>query len=277
MATYAIGDIQGCYDSLQRLLACIRFDPRHDRLWLAGDLVNRGPKSLEVLRWARDLGDRVVAVLGNHDIHLLMRAAGVSGKKKRETLKPIIQAPDRDELLGWLRSRPLFHAEDGFAMVHAGLHPRWTVEEAAALSDEISAVLRADDWRFRVVRLSSPSDLAWRKGLSRDRAIRMAIGILTKIRICDPDGDSCSGYTGPPSGAPQGYVPWFDVPGACWTDHTVIFGHWASLGLKVHERYISLDSGCVWGGKLSAVRLDDREVFQVDSVETAMTTTKIAV
>lgn len=278
MATYAIGDIQGCYDSLQRLLRAIRFDPDQDRLWLAGDLVNRGPKSLEVLRWARDLGDRVVAVLGNHDIHLLMRAAGVSGKKKRETLHSIIHAPDRDELLGWLRSRPLLHVEDGFAMVHAGLHPSWTIDEAATLAEGISAVLRADDWRFRISRLSSPSNLSWSGDLSRDRAFRMATGILTKIRVCGPDGDSCSGEAGSPFCLPAGWTPWFDAPGARWSDHTVVFGHWAALGLEVDDRYISLDSGCVWGGKLSAVRLEDREVFQVAAAEADdEMTTKIAV
>ena len=270
MATYAIGDIQGCFDSLQSLLARIQFNPRRDRVWLAGDLVNRGPKSLDVLRWARDLGDRAISVLGNHDIHLLLRAAGVSGKKKRETLKPVLKAPDRDELIDWLRRQPLIHVEDGFAMVHAGLHPTWTIADAVTLAGEITAYLRAKDWRFRIVRLSSPSTVRWARDLPREQFIRATTSVFTRMRTYRADGELCHSYDGPLEDIPEGYLPWFDVPRASWRDHCVLFGHWAALGLRVAENYIALDSGCVWGGKLTAVRLDDRTIFQVPAVEREM-------
>lgn len=268
MATYAIGDIQGCYDSLQLLLDLIEFDPRQDRLWLAGDLVNRGPKSLEVLRWARSLGDRVVAVLGNHDTHMLLRAAGIAGKKKRETLDSILRAPDRDELIDWLRHQPLLHVENGFAMMHAGLHPAWSIADAQALNDEICAALRADDWRFRVPRLLCSSSQQWSPDLPAVAQLGAATQVFTKIRTCQLNGDMCCGYTGPRNGAPEGCVPWFDVPDAHWRDHCVVFGHWAALGFSISEQHISLDSGCVWGGRLSAVRLEDSAMFQVPAVET---------
>ncbi|MCG8416725.1 MAG: symmetrical bis(5'-nucleosyl)-tetraphosphatase [Proteobacteria bacterium] len=269
MATYAIGDIQGCYDSLQVLLEQIQFDPRHDRLWLAGDLVNRGPKSLEVLRWACDLGDRAVTVLGNHDVHLLLRVAGVSGKKKRDTLKQILKAPDRDELIEWLRHRPLIHAEDGYAMVHAGLHPTWSVAEAQRLAGEVTAILRADDWRFRISAIPCRADARWSADLPADQRIRAIFGTLTKMRLCRADGQMFGGFAGPPEEAPDDCSPWFAFPEPSWHDHCILFGHWAALGLRVEERYVALDSGCVWGGQLSAIRLDDRAVFQVAAVESA--------
>ena len=270
MATYAIGDIQGCYDSLQVLLERIQFDPRHDRVWLAGDLVNRGPKSLEVLRWARDLGDRVTAVLGNHDIHLLMRAAGVAGKKKRETLKPIIKASDRDDLIDWLRHQPLIHVQDGFAMVHAGLHPHWAICDAVSLAEQATEILRAHDWRFRISALSSSSNTQWLPNLPKDQRIRATTCVLTKIRTCLSNGDLCHDFAGHPDDAPPGCTPWFAVPEARWRDHCVLFGHWAALGIHVEDRSIALDSGCVWGGKLTAVRLDDRALFQVSAIESEM-------
>ncbi|MEM9487800.1 MAG: symmetrical bis(5'-nucleosyl)-tetraphosphatase [Myxococcota bacterium] len=269
MATYAIGDIQGCFDTLQALLERIQFDPDNDYLWLAGDMVNRGPKSLEVLRWARDLGDRVVAVLGNHDVHLLLRATGLAGRKKRDTLSTVLNAPDRDELIEWLRMRPLMHVQDGYVMVHAGLHPTWSVPEAMTMADEIADMLRGDDWRDEVGRLpcrkkSSPT---WTPDLPKPLRIRATSGVFITIRTCRVDGSQCIGFAGPPEDAPTGCRPWFSFPDARWRDHCVLFGHWAALGMQIQDHYIALDSGCVWGGKLTAVRLDDRAVFQVPSIE----------
>jgi len=267
MATYAIGDIQGCYDSLQLLLDLVGFDPDRDRVWLAGDLVNRGPKSLEVLRWARSLGDRAVAVLGNHDTHMLLRVAGIAGKKKHETLDAVLRAPDRVELIDWLRHQPLLHVENGFAMTHAGLHPSWSIAEATALNDKICAVLRADDWCFRVSRLLCDSSRNWSPELPELEQLEAATRVFTKIRTCLPNGDMCCGYTGPRDDTADRCMPWFDAPDARWLDHRVIFGHWAALGFSISDQHISLDSGCVWGGNLSAVRLEDSAMFQVAAVE----------
>lgn len=267
MATYAIGDIQGCYDTLQRLLELIEFDADGDRLWLAGDLVNRGPRSLDVLRWARGLGDRAVAVLGNHDTHLLRRTAGVTGKKKRDTLDAVLEAPDRDELVDWLRHRPLIHVDDGFAMMHAGLHPTWSIADAQALSDEVCAVLQADDWRARLPEVLDHRSAQWRRDLPGSERLAAATNVFTRIRTCRSNGDMCRKFAGPKDQAPAGCIPWFELPDARWRDHQVLFGHWAALGFTRSDHHASLDSGCVWGGKLSALRLDDSTLFQVAALE----------
>lgn len=245
MATYAIGDIQGCHATLLSLLQKIRFDPRGDRLWLCGDLVNRGPSSLEVLRWARGLGDRVVAVLGNHDLHLLARWRGVVGAKPRDTLDEVLAAPDRDVLCEWLRERPLLYREGDLVLVHAGLLPSWTVEDAERLARGAEAELRGDG----IVSLLSRGP--------RDPVV----GPLTRIRTVRADGSLCD-HAGPPAEAPPGCVPWFDVPSRRSRDATIIFGHWSALGLYVAPGLYGLDTGCVWGRTLTALRLDDRVIFQ---------------
>jgi bis(5'-nucleosyl)-tetraphosphatase (symmetrical) len=262
MALYAIGDIQGCKDSLDRLLDRLRFDPAEDRLWLVGDLVNRGPKSLEVLRWAAGLGDRVVAVLGNHDLHLLARAADVSPAKRRDTLDAVLAAHDRDALIDWLRRRPLVHVEDGWIVVHAGLHPRWSVDDARALAGELEAALRSDEWKTVLGALHAP-EVDWSPALAGAARTRALLAWLTRVRMCTPDGRIASDFDGHPREAPKGLVPWFRAPGRAWATHVPVFGHWAALGLDVASGHVALDSGCVWGGKLTAIRLPERALTAV--------------
>jgi bis(5'-nucleosyl)-tetraphosphatase (symmetrical) len=268
MAVYAVGDIQGCMDSFERLLGAIAHDPAHDRLWLVGDLVNRGPRSLDVLRWARDQGDRITAVLGNHDLHLLARAAGVAEAKRRDSLDDVLAAPDRDQLIDWLRHRPLLHVEDGHVLVHAGLHPRWTVERARTLAGELEAGLRSPEWRTWLGQLGGAAP-AWSDSLTGAARVRALLAFFVRVRCCELDGEPVPDFDGPPEDAPEGTVPWYALPDPAWADHVAVFGHWAAHGLRMGERWIALDSGCVWGKGLSAVRLPDRTVVQVKSVETA--------
>lgn len=268
MALYAIGDIQGCMSSLERLLSLIDFSPASDRLWLVGDLVNRGPRSLDVLRWAIEQGGAVTCVLGNHDIHLLARAAGAEPEKKRDTLDEVLAARDGDRVLDWLRARPLVHVEGAFAMVHGGLHPRWTIADAAARGAEIERELRAPTWRAFLAQLQGPVPRwdDWLGGGDRWRAI---LAYLTRARMLKSDGRVDSSFDGSPAQAPAGLVPWFQFPNAAWATHTVVFGHWAALGLSLGPHHIGTDTGCVWGNSLTAVRLEDRMVFQVKAVESA--------
>ncbi len=262
MAIYAIGDIQGCFDPLQRLLSHIDFDARRDRLLLVGDLVNRGPQSLEVLRWARGLGERVAAVLGNHDLHLLRIAAGARRLKRKDTIGDVLAAPDLDVLIDWLRHRPLMHEEPGSVMVHAGLHPKWTVEEARARAREAEAALRAGDWRERLAEAYSGSSVPWRPDLAGAQRLRAILSIFVRLRTCTAGGRLCD-YYGPPASAPEGCVPWFDFPDRASRDACVLIGHWSTLGLLVRDDVIALDTGCVWGETLTAIRLEDRAIFQV--------------
>ena len=269
MVRYAIGDVQGCMTSLERLLAVIGHDPARDRLWLVGDLVNRGPRSLDVLRWARGQGAAVTAVLGNHDLHLLARVAGLAPAKKRDTLDEVLAAPDRDELIDWVRTRPLVHEEDGWLMVHAGLHPMWTAARARALAGEIEAGLRSPGWKAWL-REALGSGGAWRDDLAGAARTRSILWYLLRARTCDASGAPVE-FDGAPEDAPAGALPWYAVPGAAWRDHTVVFGHWAAHGLRLGPQWIATDAGCVWGNRLAAVRLEDRAVFQVDAAEPART------
>jgi bis(5'-nucleosyl)-tetraphosphatase (symmetrical) len=268
MATYAIGDIQGCMSSLERLLALINFSS-DDRLWLVGDLVNRGPRSLDVLRWAYD-NDRVITcVLGNHDIHLLSRAAGAAPEKKRDTLDDVLNARNAERLLTWLRHRPMFHVGDGCAMVHGGLHPQWTVDDARARAAEIESELRAPTWRAFLAQLQGGSLPRWDDKLGGSDRWRAIMAYLVRARMLKPDGRVEPDFDGPPSEAPAGLVPWFAFPDAKWRTHTIVFGHWSALGLDLGPHHMALDTGCVWGRSLTAIRLDDRMVFQVKAVEAA--------
>jgi bis(5'-nucleosyl)-tetraphosphatase (symmetrical) len=268
VARYAIGDIQGCKASLDRLLALIAFSPSRDQLWLVGDLVNRGPRSLDVLRWARELGGVVTCVLGNHDLHLLARAAGATPEKKRDTLDEVLKARDLLDLVDWLRRRPLLHVEDGRVLVHAGLHPRWTVADAQARAAEIEAELRAPTWRAFLAQAASKQRAPrWHERLGGGDRWRSILAYLVRARMLDGDGRVVEEYDGPPLGAPAGTVPWFAVADAAWTTHTIVFGHWAALGLDLGKHHVGLDTGCVWGKQLTAYRLDDRMAFQVKAVE----------
>jgi bis(5'-nucleosyl)-tetraphosphatase (symmetrical) len=271
MATYAIGDVHGCSRTLAALLAELPLDLGRDRLWLAGDLVNRGPDSLGVLRWARDaaerMGERFVAVLGNHDLHFLARAAGVAEARRRDTLEPLLDAPDGEELAAWLRSRPLLHHEGETVLVHAGLLPDWSVEDAEACAREAEVALRGPEASRTLARYAAACGRAGGRGPGDpepggERTDR-TLAVLTLLRTVDRHGEPCFELTGPPAEAPPGQVPWFEAPGRRSATARAVFGHWAALGLHLAPRVVALDSGCVWGGSLSAVRLEDCRVFQV--------------
>lgn len=263
MARYAIGDIQGCYREFRQLLDLVRFDPATDRLWLVGDLVNRGPQSLEVLRFVRDLGTAAVTVLGNHDLHLLMLAAGHSRQRDDDTLAPILAAPDRDELLDWLRHRSMLHVENEHVMVHAGLLPQWTVAQAARLAGEVEAALRSEDHLDFLAHLWGSEPAAWDEQLAGWPRLRVIVNAMTRMRFCTADGVMEFHGKGETADAPAGYLPWFEVPGRRSADHVLVTGHWSALGLKLTENLLALDTGCLWGRELSAIRLEDRALFQV--------------
>jgi bis(5'-nucleosyl)-tetraphosphatase (symmetrical) len=262
MSTYAIGDIQGCHLTLERLLERIRFDPNRDRLWLAGDLVNRGPGSLEVLRWVREQGDRVVSVLGNHDLHLLGRVFETRAPKSKDTLDEVLKAPDREELVEWLRRRPFLHREGDHVLVHAGLLPAWTLERAEQLAREVETVLGGPEPERLLEALVAERPRAWREDLDVEDRWRVAVQSFTRLRTCRDDGRVCDGFNGPPERAPEGCHPWFELRNDHSAGVTVLCGHWATLGLRIQPGVAALDTGCVWGGTLTAVRLEDQEVFQ---------------
>ncbi|MEI7445866.1 MAG: symmetrical bis(5'-nucleosyl)-tetraphosphatase [Burkholderiales bacterium] len=258
----AIGDLQGCDAPLGALLREADPDGRAP-LWLAGDLVNRGPDSLAALRRVRALGDRATAVLGNHDLHLLAVAAGARRAKRDDTLDPILASTERDGLVDWVRARPLAHLADRHLLVHAGLFPDWTAEQAVALASEVEAVLRGPDWGdfVRVMYGNAPD--RWADRLSGDDRLRAIVNALTRIRYVDARGRMDFETKEGTAGAPAGLVPWFDAPGRRSADVTVVFGHWSTLGLVLRPNLVALDTGCVWGGALTAVRLADRRVWQV--------------
>ena len=262
MPTYAIGDIHGCYQTLRRLLDRIEFSTETDRLWLAGDLVNRGSRSLDVLRWAREHDSCITAVLGNHDLHLLGRAAGVRQRKEGDTVDEILRVPDRHELLDWLRHRPLFHREDEFVLVHAGLLPKWTFEDAVSHARQLASALQGPGYRETLASIQTKKTRV--DGAEDAPAIdwREIASVFTRLRYCTTGGDPAYSFTGPPEDAPAGQLPWFAVPGSRNDGATVLFGHWAALGLRIAPGIAALDSGCAWGGPLTAVRLPDLAVFQ---------------
>ena len=261
MATYAIGDVQGCFGSLMALLETLRFDPASDRLWFTGDLVNRGPRSLETLRFVRGLGDRAVTVLGNHDLHLLGVACGGRRLKAGDTLTDVLEAPDRGDLIAWLRRQPLLHrdADRGITMVHAGLPPQWTLDVAQACAAAVAAKLRGAGIKKLMRRMSDNRCDTWSAALPYADQLGYMITCLTRLRYCDPSGRLELREKGPPGSQPAPYLPWFAVPGRLHASETVIFGHWASLGACSEPGVHALDTGCVWGGALTALCLETRE------------------
>ncbi len=254
--------------SLQRLLALIDFSPARDQLWFVGDLVNRGPRSLDVLRWAREHEAHITCVLGNHDLHFLARVAGAAPAKKRDTLDELLAAPDCDKLADWLRQRPLVHVEDNHVLVHAGLHPTWTADDARARGAEIEHELQGPTWRAFLASLAG-SPPRWDARLGGGDRWRSILAFLVRVRTLRPDGRVEPDFDDHPSKAPAGLVPWFAFPKPAWATHKVVFGHWAALGLALGPHHMGLDTGCVWGQSLTAMRLDDRSVFQVKAVEAA--------
>jgi bis(5'-nucleosyl)-tetraphosphatase (symmetrical) len=262
MPTYAIGDVQGCFDELLDLLEVFRFDRAKDRLWFVGDLVNRGPASLATLRFVRDLGERALVVLGNHDLHLLALAEGCATGRKDDTLEEILAAPDRDDLLDWLRRRPLMHVAGAHTLVHAGLLPQWDVSKAKSLAEEVETELRQRHREFLASLYGSRPD-RWAEDLRGIDRLRVIVNAMTRLRFCTAQGVMEFETKGEVTQAPSGYLPWFDVPGRKSADAIVICGHWSALGLRLAPNLLALDSGCVWGGQLSAVRLEDRRLYQV--------------
>jgi bis(5'-nucleosyl)-tetraphosphatase (symmetrical) len=267
MSIYAIGDVQGCYDQLRRLLDALRFDPGVDLLWLVGDLVNRGPQSLETLKFVRDLGERAITVLGNHDLNLLAVAAGVRKPHRGDTLNAILQAPDRDELLDWLRRRSMMHVDSGYAMVHAGLLPQWSVPQALSLGREVESALRSDDHVELLHKMYGNEPARWADGLTGYDRLRVIVNAMTRLRLCDVNGRMEFGHKTGLRDAPAGYMPWFDVPGRASAETPVICGHWAALGIVLRDDVLAIDSGCVWGRTLSALRLEDRRLVQCDCAD----------
>ena len=263
MTRYAIGDLQGCVEELRTLLSRLKFSADRDRLWFVGDLVNRGPDSLAALRLVRDLGDNAVVVLGNHDLHLLAVACGVQRRRRSDTLDAVLAAPDRDALIEWLRLRPLAHLEGNDLMVHAGVVPQWTAARTLALAAEVSSALRRDP-RALFEHMYGDEPERWDEQLAGAERLRFIINVLTRLRLCTADGRVDISVKGPPPPPPSPLRPWFEHPQRASRDVRVIFGHWSALGLVERSGVLGLDSGCVWGGSLTAANLDsDRPLVSV--------------
>ncbi len=270
MAIYAIGDLQGCYDPFRRLLDEIEFDPGKDRLWLTGDLVNRGPKSLKTIRYVRDLGDAVVNVLGNHDLHLLALATGaITYQKRFESLRKLLDADDLGDHVEWLRHRPLAHYDDNLdtLLVHAGVYPTWSVKKTLRCAGEVEAALQGPYYRVLLERMYGNRPRAWSGKLRSYSRLRFIINCLTRMRFLTKATMRLNfSYSGSPYRARKSLMPWFEFPAPAWQGTRVVFGHWSALGLIVLSDLISLDTGCIWGRQLTAVRLDKNAhwVYQVD-------------
>lgn len=270
MATYALGDLQGCYDSVLALLEHIGFDAGHDRLWLTGDLVNRGPRSLEVLRLIHGLAERAVTVLGNHDLHLLAIAAGARKLDPADpSLAPVLAAPDRNVLLGWLRRRPLIHHDAvlGYTLLHAGLPPQWDLRRALSCAAEVERMLQQDDPAAFLATMYGDTPDQWRDDLAGWERVRFITNCLTRMRYCDGTGRLALHEKGPIGSQPSGLLPWFEVPARASRSERIIFGHWSTLRLSPAAmracQVYPLDTGCCWGERLTAMRLEDQRFFSV--------------
>lgn len=271
MSIYVIGDVQGCYRELQVLLQKIGFKPDQDQVWFTGDIINRGPQSLDTLRFVIDLGDSAVTVLGNHDLHCLALACGYGKVHGEDTLDAIFNAPDVEDLLAWLRHRPLIHRDHHYpvTLIHAGLPPQWDIEQASACAAEVEQALQSEDYPEYFANMYGNKPRQWDDSLRGWERLRFITNCFTRLRYLDHDGHPCFNAKGPPGSQPPGYVPWFKAPGRRSAGQTVIFGHWSTLGFYQGDNVIGLDSGCLWGGALTAIRLGVRdklidEVFQLD-------------
>lgn len=265
MATYAIGDIQGCHAELCDLLTLCGFSPQEDRLWLVGDLVNRGAGSLAVLREVMALGAAAVTVLGNHDFHLLTIAAGHRKPHRGDTLDDVLAAPDRERIVDWVAAQPLVHREGGRLMVHAGLLPTWTPATAHMLSREVQAALAGPGRATFLRDLYGDEPHAWRDDLAGMDRLRAIVNVCTRLRFCTADGRMEFREKRAAEHAPEGFLPWFAHPTRRSAHVEVVCGHWSTLDLMLRPNFMMLDSGCVWGGALTAVRLEDGRVYQVPS------------
>ena len=265
MAVYAIGDIQGCFNEMMTMLAQLHFEPGRDQVWFVGDLVNRGPQSLEVLRYVRGLGENAVTVLGNHDIHLLAVAGGHTTARRDDTFQDVLNAPDGHELLDWLRHQPLLHHDAnlgdnglGMTMIHAGLPPQWDLATARACAAEVEHELRGARYRDYLAAIYGNGPAQWSDTLTGNERWRFITNCFTRLRYCDAQGRLALKDKGAPGAQTVGYLPWFTVPGRASTGMEIVFGHWSTLGACDVPGVHHLDTGCVWGGALTALRLDGR-------------------
>jgi bis(5'-nucleosyl)-tetraphosphatase (symmetrical) len=274
MSTYAIGDIQGCYQELLDLLGKINFDQTNDQLWFTGDLVNRGPHSLETLRFVKELGDKAIVTLGNHDLHLLAVALNTANKHTKDTIDSILDATDRNELLDWLRSQPLLYhdKESGFTLVHAGLLPQWDVQQAIELAQEVEYALAAGNYTDFFTHMYGNKPDHWSDDLQGWDRLRVIVNTFTRMRYCDEKGNFALNEKGPPGTQHEPYQPWFTVPARKTKKEKIVFGHWSTIyfgNIKNFQDYnvYPLDTGCLWGGCLTALRLDDETWYSVPSIQ----------
>ncbi len=259
MAIYAIGDIQGCFDDLLRLLDKIAFDAKNDQIWFTGDLVNRGPKSLETLRFVKALGSAAVTVLGNHDLHLLADACKERKIRKKDSLTQVLDAPDCDELLHWLRHRPFFHHNDEFCLLHAGLPPQWDFEQTRKMAAKIEQVLQSDAYEdFMRCMYGNLPDI-WSDDLQGMDRLRFIVNCFTRMRYCDKNGRLDFRHNGPLGSQDKHLLPWFAVPGRRSASMNIIFGHWSTLGFHNAYNCYAIDTGCLWGGQLTALKLGGKQ------------------
>lgn len=271
MARYVIGDVQGCCDSLEALVAQLPLRPSKDQLWFVGDLVNRGPKSLKTLRRIISAGPKAISILGNHDLHLLALAAGTRRPSATDTIASVLRAPDIADLLDWLRRRPLAHLDGDTLMVHAGVMPSWTATHTIRLAGQISERLRSRHWKDFMHEMTGATQRHPRDSAETHRRLRNGLAVLTRLRYLDVQGNPEFKCKLAPEQA-GGLTPWFDVRGRRTSSVRIVFGHWSTLGLMVRPNVISLDTGCVWGRQLAAIRLEDHRIFLQASIETASDT-----
>lgn len=270
MSVYAIGDVQGCYDEMRYLLDRVRFDPAGDRLWLVGDLVNKGPKSLATLRFVKELGDRAITVLGNHDLHFLAIAHGIRKPVARDTLKALLKAPDLGELIDWLRTRPLLHhdATRNYTMVHAGLVPQWTIEQALSLAREAERKLAGKRYVKYLTKMYGDQPDRWRDGLEGYARFRVIINVFTRLRYCTANG--AMEFAHKENVVPRGFKPWFKHSRPNQANLRILFGHWASLnGETGVDNAIGLDTGCCWGRELTLMHLKSQKRITCTTREVA--------
>jgi len=270
MATWVIGDVHGCWQTLQRLLEGIEWDPGYDSLWFVGDLVNRGPASLEVLRWAYAHRERLTVVLGNHDLHLLARAVGEATARKEDTLDEILAAPDRRDLVAWLKTRPLVHRFGPYVMVHAGLAPDWNIELTVGLAEAVAARIAAPDGDEVIRMLYAKRKTTWSVDLRGDEQLAAAAAIFSRMRMVDSNGRAQLDFAGPPGAAPDGWKPWYVTSAVRSQGYRLLFGHWAQFGFYRAHDAVCLDSGCVYGGRLTALCLNNGRVVQEEAIDGAV-------
>lgn len=270
MSTYLIGDVHGCYNELIALLQQVEFSPEKDTLWFTGDLVARGPDSLAVLRYVQSLGDRARIVLGNHDLHLLGVYAGISRNKPKDKLTPLLEAPDADALINWLRRQPLLQVDEEkkLVMAHAGLTPQWDIETAISCAQDVEAVLSSDTYPLFIDAMYGDLPNNWSNNLTGLSRLRFITNALTRMRYCFPNGQLDMYCKDAPENAPAPLRPWFEVPGKVSAEYAIAFGHWASLeGKGTPEGIYALDTGCCWGGALSCLRWEDKTWFRQPFIE----------